>query len=297
VYLSSISYCQENTEVVDRVGQVWNKGNLTEVLLYCSSEIEIELGEVPLPFGGNYKGHQGFIEFATLVGQATEFPQGYQHRVMLVDAPRGYVITYSSSTIQAKSTAKLLSQQHLYTFWTLRAGKVSHVKFQYADEGAVVQLYRTAAEIVAHEFLHSLFTGELLKLKQKYWTDDSIIVALGPSKIPWVGEWRGFQGLASFLKSFNNQQVRLVPHNVITMATSSDAACIKIEESVMRGEDEHVSGVECYLFFQVKDKKIMALDLYTTQNDKILGILSGKKVKRPKDEAHKNQPIIEQIIV
>lgn len=107
----------DNLQKIQGVYAAFGAGDLPAILAVLSPDIDwIQYcPKEAIPFGGHYHGHEGIIQFFTLVGQNAEVEQ-YEPREFQVGGDM--VIVEGWQRVKARSTGKSWETNfvHIYTF-------------------------------------------------------------------------------------------------------------------------------------------------------------------------------------
>ncbi len=129
---------QTNADVVQRGYEAFGRGDIPAFLELLTDDVEwIQQGPPVIPFAGTRHGHEGVMEYFSLLGETLEFEQ-FEPREFVAQDDTVVVLGFERSL--GKATGRTFEQEWAHVY-TLRDGKVA--KF--------LALEDTAAHVVAFD--------------------------------------------------------------------------------------------------------------------------------------------------
>ncbi len=111
-----------NTAVVQQAYAAFGQGDIPALLSLLTDDVEWSLpGPAVIPWSGTRHGHEGVVEFFSLIGETLEFEQ-FEPREFVAQGDTVVVLGYERSI--AKATGRPLEQEWAHVY-TLRDGKIA----------------------------------------------------------------------------------------------------------------------------------------------------------------------------
>ena len=124
---------QDNRRVVQSIYEAFGRGDAAGVLAACAQDVRwgFPPSEV-VPYFGERRGHDGVIDFLTLIGGAVEFEE-FEVREIIPKGDR--VVALGRERGRVRATGKTFENEWAMLY-TLRDGKVAELR-SYEDTAAV----------------------------------------------------------------------------------------------------------------------------------------------------------------
>ena len=115
-----------NTAVVQQVYAAFGQGDIPALLGLLTDDVEWSLpGPTVIPWSGTRHGHEGVVEFFSLIGETLEFER-FEPREFVAQGDTVVVLGYERSLV--KPTGRMFEQEWAHVF-TLRDGKIARGRF------------------------------------------------------------------------------------------------------------------------------------------------------------------------
>jgi uncharacterized protein len=125
----------ENIRVVERFEHAFVRGDMDEVLSLLHEDIVVH--EAPsLPYGGDHRGHDGFLKLAEAFNRVWEMTSPLDLTVL--DAGETAVVVLVRYDVVARATGNALTLDHV-EIYTVRDGKITDLDVYYRDTAAIVE--------------------------------------------------------------------------------------------------------------------------------------------------------------
>jgi uncharacterized protein len=123
-----------NADVVQRGYEAFGRGDIPALLEFVAADVEwIQQGPSAIPFSGTRHGHEGVVEYFSLLDENLDFEQ-FEPREFVAQDDTVVVVGFERSVM--KSTGRPLEHEWAHVY-TLRDGKIA--KFRaFEDTGAYV---------------------------------------------------------------------------------------------------------------------------------------------------------------
>ena len=127
---------QTNTDVVRRVYEAFDRGDIPAMLGMLTDDVEFTLQGPPvIPYAGTHRGREGVAEFVSLLDENLEFER-FEPREFVAQGDTVVVLGDDRSVV--KSTGRAFEEEWAHVY-TLRDGKIA--------KGLIIE--DTAAQVVA----------------------------------------------------------------------------------------------------------------------------------------------------
>jgi uncharacterized protein len=125
---------QTNADVVQRGYEAFGRGDIPAFLELLTDDVEwIQQGPPVIPFAGTRHGHEGVMEYFSLLGESLEFEQ-FEPREFVAQDDTVVVLGFERSL--GKATGRTVEQEWAHVY-TLRDGKIAKGRF-FEDTAAYV---------------------------------------------------------------------------------------------------------------------------------------------------------------
>jgi uncharacterized protein len=125
---------QTNADVVQRGYEAFGRGDIPAFLELLTDDVEwIQQGPPVIPFAGTRHGHEGVMEYFSLLGETLEFEQ-FEPREFVAQDDTVVVLGFERSL--GKATGRTVEQEWAHVY-TLRDGKIAKGRF-FEDTAAYV---------------------------------------------------------------------------------------------------------------------------------------------------------------
>ena len=130
----------QNERLVRAVYAAIGSGDVPAVLGMLAEHVEIEFpGPPEIPFAGHYHGHDGFVQFATALGNSIEWDtRKLEPREFI--ARDDQVVVLGGEQLTAKPTGRSW-QTDWAMIWTVRNGRVVRLR-EFHQTDAIAAAYR-----------------------------------------------------------------------------------------------------------------------------------------------------------
>jgi ketosteroid isomerase-like protein len=126
---------RENVLVVERFERAFVRGDMDEVLSLLHEHIVVH--EAPsLPYGGDHRGHDGFLKLAATFNRVWEMTSPLD--LTFLDAGETAVVVFVRYDVVARATGNALTLDHV-EIYTVRDGKIADLDVYYRDTAAIVE--------------------------------------------------------------------------------------------------------------------------------------------------------------
>jgi uncharacterized protein len=123
-----------NADVVQRGYEAFGRGDIPAFLELLTDDVEwIQQGPPVIPFAGTRHGHEGVMEYFSLLGETLEFEQ-FEPREFVAQDDTVVVLGFERSL--GKATGRTVEQEWAHVY-TLRDGKIAKGRF-FEDTAAYV---------------------------------------------------------------------------------------------------------------------------------------------------------------
>jgi uncharacterized protein len=128
---------QTNADVVQRGYEAFGRGDIPAFLELLTDDVEwIQQGPPVIPFAGTRHGHEGVMEYFSLLGETLEFEQ-FEPREFVAQDDTVVVLGFERSL--GKATGRTVEQEWAHVY-TLRDGKIAKGRF-FEDTAAYVAAF------------------------------------------------------------------------------------------------------------------------------------------------------------
>jgi len=125
---------RENVEVVERFEHAFVRGDMEEVLSLLADDIVVH--EAPsLPYPGDHRGHDGFLELADAFNRVWEIKSPLD--LTFLDAGDTRVVVLVAFDVVARATGTPLVLR-LAEIYSVREGRIADLDVYYRDTAAIV---------------------------------------------------------------------------------------------------------------------------------------------------------------
>ena len=129
---------QETTQLLQKVYDSFNAGDIDGVLSYCAEDIEFVFGDVPkISFYRSRRGRDSVAEFFASMGDHQELNGAIDIREIIVQGNKAAVFGHAS--FHVKSTDRDWESDFAH-MWTVEGGKLTRMQ-EYADTAAMAAAY------------------------------------------------------------------------------------------------------------------------------------------------------------
>jgi ketosteroid isomerase-like protein len=129
----------QNVQVVEQLYAAFGRGDMPTILGLLDEQVDwLFVGRAEdVPFAGQRHGHQGMIEFFTIVGQTAEVHEFGPREIMAFDDK---VLVLGHERVRVRATDRFFETDWAHLF-TIQDGKITRLR-EYYDTAAIAAAYR-----------------------------------------------------------------------------------------------------------------------------------------------------------